>query len=83
MVDHKISKEAKQVLQTGLKVLEHAMEIADEKNDLEAMIAISDRLMILYQHLSDKNPKRFKAGFALMDPGHKSKHEEEDEDESD
>ena len=29
MVDHKISKEAKQVLQTGLKVLEHAMEIAD------------------------------------------------------
>ena len=43
------------------------MELALQKDDLDAMIAISDRLMMLYQHLSDKNPKKFKPGFALTE----------------
>ena len=83
MVDNKLSKEAKHTLNVALKVLEHAMELAVEKEELEAMIAISDRLMLLYQHLSDKNPKKFKAGFALIDSANKNKTEENDEDESD
>ena len=66
MVDNKISKEAKETLNSALKVLEHAMELALQKDDLDAMIAISDRLMMLYQHLSDKNVKKFKPGFALV-----------------
>ena len=84
MVDNnKMNKEAKQVLQAGLTVLEHAMELAAGKEDLEAMIAISDRLMLLYQHLSDKSPKKFKAGFALTESVSKDKHKEDEDDESD
>ena len=68
MVDNKINKEAKQTLEMALKVLEHAMELALQKEDLDAIIAISDRLMMLYQHLADKSVKKFKPGFSLMDP---------------
>ena len=67
MVDGKNSKEAKHIINQALKVLEYAMELAGQKEDLDAMIAISDRLMMLYQHLSDKNPKKFKPGFALTE----------------
>ena len=49
----------------SLKVLEYAMEMAVQKDDLDAMIGISDRLMILYQHLADKDIKKFKPGFTL------------------
>jgi hypothetical protein len=76
MVNNKINKEAKHVLDQSLKVLEYAMEMAVEKDDLEAMIGISDRLMMLYQHLSDKNMKKFKPGFGLPE---KEKAEQEDE----
>ena len=67
MVDNKISKEAKQTLDSALKVLEYAMDLAGQKEDLDAMIAISDRLMMVYQHLSDKGQKKFKPGFALVE----------------
>ena len=80
--NNKLSKEAKHALNVSLKVLEHAMELAAEKEDLEAMIAISDRLMILYQHLSDRNIKKFKTGFSIMEPMNK-KQEEDDDGESD
>jgi hypothetical protein len=78
MVNDKINKEAKQTLDAALKVLEYAMELALQKDDLDAMIAISDRLMMLYQHLSDKNPKKFKPGFALVEREEK-KNDEPDE----
>ena len=67
MVENKLSKEAKHTLDQSLKVLEYAMDLALQKDDLDAMIAISDRLMMLYQHLADKNPKKFKPGFALVE----------------
>ena len=77
MVDNnKLSKEAKQTLDAAIRVLEYAMEIAGQKEDLDAMIAISDRLMMLYQHLADKGHKKFKPGFALVEK------EEQKEDES-
>lgn len=72
--DNKLNKEAKQTLEASLKVLEYAMELAGQKEDLDAMIAISDRLMMLYQHLADKGHKKFKPGFALVD-----KEQEKDE----
>ena len=74
MVEKKLNKEAKQTLDSALKVLEYAMELAGQKEDLDAMIAISDRLMMLYQHLSENNPKKFKPGFALVE-----KEEKDDE----
>jgi hypothetical protein len=77
MVDNKLNKEAKHVLHQALKVLEFTMELAIQKEDVDAMIGISDRLMMLYQHLSDKNVKKFKPGFSLMEK------EERAEDESD
>ena len=62
-----LSKEAKSVLNQSLIVLETAMNMAVEKEDLDAIIAISDRLMMLYQHLSDKNHKKFKTGFSFVE----------------
>jgi len=67
MVDNKLNKEAKHVLDQSLKVLEYAMDMAVQKDDLDAMIGISDRLMMLYQHLADKNSKKFKPGFSLKE----------------
>ena len=77
MVDNKLNKEAKHALDLSLQVLEHAMELALQKEDLDAIIAISDRLMMLYQHLSDKNVKKFKAGFGLVDPKKGDKEDDE------
>ena len=79
MVDNKLNKEAKKTLDAALNVLEYAMELAGQKEDLDAMIAISDRLMLLYQHLSDKNVKKFKTGFTIGD----SKKDMERDDDSD
>lgn len=75
MVDGRNSKEAKHVINQALKVLECAMEIAGQKDDLDAMIAISDRLMMLYQYMADKNTTKFKPGFTFS--------EKEKQDESD
>jgi len=77
MVDNKINKDAKHVLDQSLKVLEYSMDLALQKDDLDAMIAISDRLMMLYQHLSDKNPKKFKPGFALVEKEDKDERPDE------
>lgn len=78
MVD-KINKDAKHVLDQSLKVLEYAMEMAVQKDDLDAMIGISDRLMLLYQHLSDKNVKKFKPGFGLTTSKEEGRVDESDE----
>jgi len=43
------------------------------------MIAISDRLMMLYQHLADKNSKKFKPGFGLIEK-EEPKHNEPESD---
>ena len=82
MVNDKLNKEAKHALDLSLNVLEHAMELALQKEDLDAIIAISDRLMMLYQHLADKNGKKVKLGFSIMEPVNK-KQEEDDDGESD
>jgi hypothetical protein len=66
MVD-KSNKKANHVLDQALKVLEFTMELAVQKEDIDAMIGISDRLMVLYQHLSEGIHKKFKPGFALVE----------------
>ena len=74
----KSDKDAKHVLHQALRVLEFTMELAQSKGDIDAMIGISDRLMMLYQHLSEGNAKKFKPGFAFA-----ADKEERVEDESD
>ena len=80
MVDTKLNKDAKHALDLSLAVLEHAMELALQKEDLDAIIAISDRMMMLYQHLADKNVKKFKTGVGVPIA---KKDEVEEENESD
>ncbi len=74
----KLNKEAKHALDLSMTILEHAMELALQKEELDAIIAISDRMMLLYQHLADKDVKKFKTGFGF--PPIKK---EDEEDESD
>jgi hypothetical protein len=74
----KLNKEAKHALEMSLTVLEHAMTLALQKEDLDVIIAISDRMMMLYQHLSDRDVVKFKAGFSLANLN-KSKELEDDE----
>lgn len=76
MVNESKNKKATHVLNQALKVLEFTMELAVQKQDIDAMIGISDRLMVLYQHLSEGSVKKFKPGFAINE-------KEESPDESD
>ena len=76
MVNDNKSKKASHVLNQALKVLEFTMELAVQKQDIDAMIGISDRLMVLYQHLAEGSVKKFKPGFAIHE-------KEEVQDESD
>lgn len=78
MVENKkLNKEAKHALDLSMTILEHAMELALQKEELDAIIAISDRMMLLYQHLADKDVKKFKTGFGF--PTIKKEADEEDE----
>jgi hypothetical protein len=54
VVENKLSKEAKHALDLSLNVLEHAMELALQKEDLDAIIAISDRNDVAIPALSRK-----------------------------
>ena len=67
MVNDKQNRKASHVLNQALRVLEFTMDLAVQKQDIDAMIGISDRLMVLYQHLSEGGIKKFKPGFALVE----------------
>jgi len=67
MVNDKQNRKASHVLNQALRVLEFTMDLAVQKQDIDAMIGISDRLMVLYQHLSEGSIKKFKPGFALVE----------------
>jgi len=60
-------KNPKKVLEVSLEVLEKSYKIAKKKEDLEVMLAISDRLMILYSTLEEiKDIKKIKPlGFSM------------------
>ena len=54
MVEQKKEKKARHVLNEALRVLEFTMEMAVQKQDIDAMIGIADRLMmsVSYTHLT-------------------------------
>lgn len=66
MVD-KLNKHAAKLLDHSLRTLNQIMKTAVEKDDLDAQVAVADRLMILYQHLAERNVRKFKPGFGLND----------------
>ena len=67
MVD-KLNKNAEKLLNHSLRTLEQVMTTAIEKDDLDAQLAVVDRLMLLYQHQAEKTVRKFKPGFGLNDP---------------
>ena len=67
MVNDKQNRKASHVLNQALRVLEFTMDLAVQKQDIDAMIGIADRLMMLYQNLSEGSIKKFKPGFSMTD----------------
>jgi len=58
-----IEKEPKKVLKSSLEILNKAYRVAKKKDDLENMLAISDRLMLLYELLKNNETKKTAMGF--------------------
>lgn len=48
-----IEDNPKQVLKSSLEVLRKSYKVAKKKDDTETMLAISDRLMVLYELLNN------------------------------
>jgi hypothetical protein len=63
-----IENDPKMVLKSSLEVLQRSYKIAKRKDDLENMLAISDRLMLLYELLNGikENSKGKPLGFLGM-----------------
>jgi hypothetical protein len=58
-----IEKDPKKVLKSSLKVLQKSYSVAKKKDDIENMLAISDRLMLLYELLKNNETKKTAMGF--------------------
>ena len=63
-----INKNPKKLLEVSVKILERSYKIAKKKDDLEVMLAISDRLMLLYSTLEEtgEGKKNKPVGFLGM-----------------
>jgi len=48
-----IEDNPKQILKSSLEVLRKSYKVAKKKDDTETMLAISDRLMVLYELLNN------------------------------
>jgi len=64
-----IEKNPIALIRVSVKILEKSYKIAKKKDDLENMLAISDRLMLLYGMLEDsKDGKKSKPlGFGILE----------------
>ena len=73
-----LNKTARNMLDSTLKTLDYALELAAAKEDIESVISISDRIMALFQYINEleMEGKKPKIGFHLSDKEHK---EEENE----
>jgi len=58
-----IEKDPKKVLKSSLKILQTSYNVAKKKDDIENMLAISDRLMLLYELLKNNETKKTAMGF--------------------
>jgi len=58
-----IEKDPKKILKSSLEVLQKSYKVAKKKDDIENMLAISDRLMLLYELLKNNETKKTAMGF--------------------
>jgi len=60
-----LEENPKKVLKSSLEILQKSYKVAKKKDDLENMLAISDRLMVLYELLNNikEDRKTTKLGF--------------------
>ena len=58
-----IEKDPKKVLKSSIKILQTSYNVAKKKDDIENMLAISDRLMLLYELLKNNETKKTAMGF--------------------
>jgi len=60
-----IEKDPTKILKSSLEVLQKSYKVAKKKDDVENMLAISDRLMLLYELLKNvaENKKSPSLGF--------------------
>jgi len=48
-----LEKDPKKILKSSLEILQKSYRVAKKKDDIENMLAISDRLMLLYELLKN------------------------------
>lgn len=65
----KFDKKPELLLKVSVEILEKGYKVAKKKEDLENMLAIADRLMLLYTMLDEsKDSKKSKPlGFSLLE----------------
>ena len=64
-----IEKNPKQLLKVSVEILEKSYKLAKKKDDIEGMLAISDRLMLLYntlEELKSIKDNKPRVGFGLL-----------------
>jgi len=67
MVKMNIKKNPEELLKVSIRILDKSYKFAKKKEDLEAMLAIADRLMVLYGLLEDgSGSKKSILGFGLL-----------------
>ena len=73
----KLNKDSKHLLDLNLKILDYGLELASQKEDMEAIMAISDRMLAIFQYVSEADSHKPKMGFHIAhrdteDEGHDS-----------
>lgn len=58
---------AQRMLDSTMKTLEYALELAASKDDIDAVMAVSDRLLALFQYITETDQgRKVKMGFHLV-----------------
>ena len=75
----KMNENAERMLDATLNTLELALEMASEKEDIDAIMAVSDRLLALFQYIMETDQgRKVKLGFHIA---HKDTHHDEENNE--
>lgn len=70
----KLNKDSKHLLDLNLKILDYGLELASQKEDMEAIMSISDRMLAIFQYVSEADSHKVKMGFHLAE-----RHDEDEE----
>jgi hypothetical protein len=60
------TKNAQLMLESTLKTLDYALKLAEQKEDIDAVMAVTDRLLALFQYITETDQgRKVKMGFHL------------------